>query len=259
MTTKNDVTKEQLRTAKKKSGDAVVYKVMIALVVLCATLLGLRFLREYYTTVEGFAALYERTPLIAGMGAALAVASVLLLIFCKKPIVRTLAPWFLAAGVVVGVTGWLMRESGVEDFNFLIYLCAAILVQYIIFQLYRWEFFLFSLSTVTAGGLFFSFSRGFYWTGKNIVLAVLLVLVLAGTAVLTWKASQNKGWLTVGSKRIHLLQPRSIPLLIILVDVLWLVCAIAVLFLGGLFAYYCIFAALAVEFIGAVYYTFQLN
>lgn len=259
MTTKNDVTKEQLRAAKKKRGDAAVYQVMIALAVLCAALLGLRFLRDYYSTPEGFAALYDRTPLIAGIGAALAVVSALLLVLCRKPAVRLLAPWFLTAGVVVGVTGWLMRESGVEDFNFLIYLCAAILVQYIVFQLYRWEFFLFSLSTVTAGGLFFSFSRGMYWTGKNIVLLILLALVLFGTAAAAWKASQNKGWLTIGKTRIHLLQARSIPLLIILADVLWLVCAVAMLFLGGLFAYYCMFAALAVEFIAAVYYTFQLN
>ena len=34
---------------------------------------------------------------------------------------------------------------------------------------------------------------------------------------------------------------------------------IAVLFLGSLFAYYCMFGAIAVEFIAAVYYTFQLN
>ena len=44
-----------------------------------------------------------------------------------------------------------------------------------------------------------------------------------------------------------------------------LICAVAVIVLGtlanmgGLFAYYCMFAAIAVEFIAAVYYTFQLN
>ena len=57
MTTKNDVTKEQLRAAKKKRGDAAVYQVMIALAVLCAALLGLRFLRDYYSTPEGIARL----------------------------------------------------------------------------------------------------------------------------------------------------------------------------------------------------------
>ena len=256
---KNDMTQEQPRTVRKRKNDMAVYKVMIGLAVLCAALLGLRFLREYYGTVGGFAALYDRTPVIAGAGVALAAVSALLLVLCRKPAVRVLAPWFLTAGAVTAVTGWLMRESGVEDFNFLIYLCSAILVLYIIFQLYRWEFFMFSLSTATAGGLFFSFSRGMYWTGKNIVLIILLVLVLAGTTVCTWKASQNRGWLMVGKKKIHLFPMHSIPLLIILANVLWLVCGVAVLFLGGLFAYYCMFAALAVEFIAAVYYTFQLN
>ena len=38
-----------------------------------------------------------------------------------------------------------------------------------------------------------------------------------------------------------------------------LVCIAAALLLGSLFSYYCMFAAVAVEFIAAVYYTFQLN
>lgn len=152
-----------------------------------------------------------------------------------------------------------MREAGIEDFPFLYFLSVAIAVQYMIYQLYRWEFFLFSLSTVTAGGLFFSLRSGIYWTGKNIVLLVILALVLIGTAAIAWKTSQDKGWLALGQKRVRLLPAKSTPILIIVADVLWLVCTVAALLLGGLFAYYCMFAAIAVEFIAAVYYTFQLN
>ena len=177
----------------------------------------------------------------------------------KNKIVRLVAPWFLVAGMLVAATGWNMRESGISDFPFLYFLCFAVLAQYIIFLLYRWEFFLFSLSTVTAGGVFLSFSRGLYWTPKNIVVMALLALVVVGTTVCCRVAYHNKGCLPMGKLRIQLFSPKSAPMLIYIVNVLWLLCAVAVALLGGLFAYYCMFAAIAVEFIAAVYYTFQLN
>lgn len=84
MATKNNMTKEQLRAGQKKSSDAVVYKVMIALAVLCGALLGLQALRDYYATVEGFSVLYDRTPLIVAAGVVLALASGLLTAFGKS-------------------------------------------------------------------------------------------------------------------------------------------------------------------------------
>lgn len=257
MVMKKDMTPEQLRA--KKNDDAVVYKVMIALVLLCGALLGMRSLRNYYATVEGFSVLYDRTPTIMIAGLALAVVAAAAGILVKVRAVRVAAPWVMVAGLLIGATGWIMRLSGINDFEFLYYLCLAVLLQYIIFQLYRWEFFLFSLSTVVAGGLFFSFSRGIYWTSKNVVMIIVLALVLIGTTMVTNWATHNKGFLSLGRKRVRLFSAKSAPVLIYIANVLWLVCMIAIPFLGGLFAYYCMFAAIAVEFIAAVYYTFQLN
>lgn len=257
MAMKKDMTKEQLRA--KKNNDAAVYKVMIALVLLCGALLGLRSLRSYYSTVEGFSVLYDRTPAILIAGLVIAVVAAVVGIFVKVRGIRLVAPWVLIAGLLIAATGWTMRLSGVNDFDFLYYLCFAVLLQYIIFQLYRWEFFLFSLSTVTAGGVFFSFSHGIYWTSKNILLVIALALVLVGTTIVTNWATHNKGYLSLGRSRVHLFPAKSAPILIYIANILWLVCAIAIPFLGGLFAYYCMFAAIAVEFIAAVYYTFQLN
>ena len=59
--------------------------------------------------------------------------------------------------------------------------------------------------------------------------------------------------------RFHLLPKRYNPLLHFLICALWVVLISAALLLGSLFSYYCMFAAIAVEFIAAVYYTFQLN
>ena len=129
MVMKKDMTPEQLRA--KKNDDAVVYKVMIALVLLCGALLGMRSLRNYYATVEGFSVLYDRTPTIMIAGLALAVVAAAAGILVKARAVRVVAPWVLVAGLLIGATGWTMRLSGINDFEFLYYLCLAVLLQYI--------------------------------------------------------------------------------------------------------------------------------
>ena len=256
MATKNKAAKETLR---KNNDDAVVYNVMIALALSCLCLLGLRALRAYYATMEGFAVLYDRANAIALSGLVLAVAAAAVGIFWKNKIAQAVSPWILVVGVMIAATGRNMRVSGVADFGFLYFLCVAALIQYVIFQLYRWEFFLLSLSTVTAGGLFYCFSRGLYWTAKNITVLVLLVLVLAGTTMVSRIACKNKGFLPTGKSRIRLYGAKSVPTLLYITNVLWLLCAALIPLLGGLFAYYCMFVAIAVEFIAAVYYTFQLS
>lgn len=256
MATKNNATKEALR---KNNDDAVVYNVMIALAAACLCLLGLRALRAYYATIEGFSVLYDRTNAIALFGLLLAAAAAVVGIFWKNKIVRVLSPWLVAAGLMIAITARNMRVSGVADFGFLYLLCVAALIQYIIFQLYRWEFFLLSLSTVTAAGLFFCFSRGLYWTARNIIVLILLILVLAVTTLCSRIACRNKGFLPLGNGRIRLYGAKSAPTLLYIANILWLLCAVLIPLLGGLFAYYCMFVAIAVEFIAAVYYTFQLN
>lgn len=258
MATKKNLTKETVHPLQ--NSDAVVYKVMVALVLACAALLGLRAFRNYLDSPVGLARFYDQSLWIAISGLLVMVVSgAVLLALRKKFAVRLVLPWVLVLGIVTAFTGWNVRASHTQDFTFLYFLVLAFLVQYIIFQLYQWEFFLFSLSTVTAGGLFFSFDKGIYWTGKNVLLMVVVLVVLFGTAFCTVKASKNRGWLQLGSKKLRLFYPKATPILICIVDVLWLICIVATLLLGSLFAYYGKYAALAVEFIAAVYYTFQLN
>ena len=255
MATKKNMTKEKLQ----KNNDAAVYKVMIALAAACICLLGMRSLRDYYSTVDGFTALYDRANTIALIGLIVAAAAAAVCFFWKNKIARAVSPWFIVAGLLTAATGRSMYISGVADFGFLFFLCFAVLIQYIIFQLYRWEFFLFSLSTVTAGGVFFSFSKGVYWTGKNIAVVIILALVLVCTTLVCRMACSNKGFFSLGKTRVRLYGVKSAPILLYIANALWLVCTVCIPLLGGLFAYYCMFAAIAVEFIAAVYYTFQLN
>jgi hypothetical protein len=128
---------------------------MIALVAACVCLLGMRSLRDYYATVEGFTALFDRTNTITLLGLILAAVSVAVGFLWKNKIARAVVPWFFVTGLLAAATGRSMHVSGVADFSFLYFLIFAVLIQYIIFQLYRWEFFLFSLATSVAGFQFY--------------------------------------------------------------------------------------------------------
>ena len=256
MATNKKTTGEQVR--KTKDDNSVVYKVMVALLLLCGALLVLRYLRaNYVTTVDSFFTFYNMTPWMIGIGLAVAAAAAVVLAVWRKTVIRLIFPWVLVLGLLAAMTGFIMRYS-YNNFPMLYFFCLAILAQYIIFQLYRWEFFCVSLSTVAAGGLYFVYS-GFSFHAGSVVLFLVLMLILAGTALLAFVAAHHRGRVKIGKRIYAMFPPKFSPIFIYIVDVLWLLCTIAVLFLGSLFAYYCMFGAIAVEFIAAVYYTFQLN
>lgn len=256
MANKKTMTAEKL--LKEKADNLVVYQVMAALVLLCGCLAGLRRLRTYYATIGGMEVLDPLTLWIAGIGAAAFVVCFILLLTVKNKTVRLALPLVSMVFALMAVTGVSMKLFWTQGFSSLYYLCAALFIQYMILQLYRWEFFLFSLSTVSAGFLFFSFRSGFQWTVWNAAVLIAVVVILVGVLIVTKMASKN-GIVKLGKKRIMFFGSKFSPVLLYLVCALWLACLVAALILGGLFAYYCLFAAIAVEFIAAVYYTFQLN
>jgi len=257
MATKKKLTEEQLK--KNKADNAVVYKVIIAMALMCLTVMGLRRLRAFYATLGGVMALFDRTHLIVIGGLVVAVVSLALLIFLRKTAVRLVCPWTLAYGALIATTGIVMRTSMTDHFYFLYFLAVSGFMLYIIFMLYRWEFFLVSLTTLVSGGGFFAFSRGFGIrnAGKWILLALVVIWVL--TFACAFLASRRKGRIIIGRLNYPMFSSRFTPMLLYVINILWLVCTVGALLLGSLFSYYCMFAAIAVEFIAAVYYTFQLK
>lgn len=257
MATKKDTSSAKLM--KKKADDAVVYQVMAALVLLCCGLLALRSLRAYYGTVGGFSALYDVSHLIGIAGVVLTGICLAVMALVKHRLVRVLLPWPAAVGILAAAAGFSMRLSWTDGFPFLYFFCGTLALQYIILKLYRWEFFLVSLSTATAGGLYFCLSSGFSWPPRAIFLLAALAVVLVGSTAAVLAAGRRGGYLRILGRTVHLLGKNGSPVLVLAANGLWLLCTVAVLILGSLFAYYCMFAAIAVEFIAAVYYTFQLN
>ena len=139
MANKTKMTEEQLQ--KAKSENAVVYKVMVALALMCGALTGLRLLRAYYATIGGFEKLYPMTVWIAVGGLVLFLVSAVLKLAVKQKIVQVVTPWLMAVAALTCATGVFMRLYWTEAFPSLYFLCCAFLLQYIIFMLYRWEFF----------------------------------------------------------------------------------------------------------------------
>lgn len=257
MATKKEMTEAQLR--KAKADDAVVYKVMLALVLLLGGIMGLRSLRGYYATVGGYEALYDGTLWVA-LAAFLAAAGLGAALVCSKnKYVRAIAPWCLTASLLVMITALVMHYSWTTDFPLLYILFLAVMVQYIVLMLYGWEFFLVSLLTVTTGSLFYQLRQGGGLDALNLILLVFLALVMLVSGFCAYTASKNKGALVHGKTRFQIFSRKFHPAVLYTAIGLWLVCVAAALLLGSVFSYYCMFAAVAVELIAAVYYTFQLN
>lgn len=247
------------KAPKPKEDNSVVCKVMLALLALGLSLLGLRALRQFYSTVGGMDLLDPMTLWIAAGGFVCGIVLVVLDVLIKNKISRMLLPWASVLAFLIGITGLSMHTSWTQGFPLLYFLCFSILAQYIIFQLYRWEFFLFSLSTMAAGATFLAYHTGFSGKIWGIVILAVSVCLLIAVALVTRYACCNHGTLTFGKKQFSLFSRKSNPLLIHMVVALWMVCILATILLGGAFAYYCMFAAIAVELIGGIYYTFQLN
>ena len=244
---------------RKPADSAAAYKVTVALVLLCIGLFGLRGLRNFYATVGGQNILDPMRGAIIGIGFGLCAVCLLALLFWKKPFCRLVFPWLAFIFAMVGITGVSMMLEFQFGFSMLYFLWGIPILQYIIYLLYRWEFFLFSLPTAAAGFLFYQLKSGISFSMSSLVPLIVAILSLLLVAFLANNASRNGGCLVLGSSRFRLFSKKYNPFLHYLVCALWVICIPAAFLLGGLFSFYCMFAAIAVEFIAAVYYTFQLN
>ena len=249
----------QTPSKNKADNNIVVYRVMTALVLLCAGLMLLRKLRDSFSTIGGMDTWDPLVPwmiLIGFLGFAAAAAA---FVICKSKAVRKVLPWCAVVLLMLGITGLSMKLFWTQGFSALYFLWVAVMIQVIIHQMYGWEFFLFSLPTAAAGFLFLNFSTGFTVSLWNICVLLAAAVCLIVTFICARNASRHNGVMVFGKLQIPMFNSKYTPTLHYLVCGLWLICIAAALLLGSLFSYYCMFAAVAAEFIAAVYYTFQLN
>ena len=247
------------KTAAKKTEDqSVVYKVPAAFALMIVVIYAFWRLGGYYSTVEGFSALY---PLFCTLRYVLLALTAALLVSCvllKTGLARTVCVYALTACALLFVSCLILSIFWTGNMIVIYLLHALVYCLYMVWQLYHSEFFTFSLVTASAGVVFYLIARTSYIVNR-IVGSVLLALILIGTALTAYLCSKNRGKLCLGSRTLRLFPDGFNPLLFYFICVLWAVVLAACLLFGSGFAFYAMFAAIAVELIGAVYYTFQLK
>lgn len=247
------------KTAAKKTEDqSVVYKVPAAFALMIVVVYAFWKLGGYYSTVEGFTALYPMFCVQRYVFLALTAAELVLCVLLKSRLARTICRYWLAAFALLCVSAWILSIFWTGNMIAIYLMHALVYCLYMVWQLYRSEFFTFSLVTATAGVVFFLTARTSYMANR-IGGSILLALILIGTALVVFLCAKNHGRLTIGGKTLQLFPDGFNSLLFYFICVLWAIVLIACLLFGSGFAYYAMFAAIGVELIGAVYYTFQLK
>ncbi len=209
--------------------------------------------------MEGFTALYPMFCVQRYVFLALTAAELVLCVLLKSSRLRgRSAATALVAFALLCVSAWILSIFWTGNMIAIYLMHALVYCLYMVWQLYRSEFFTFSLVTATAGVVFFLTARTSYMANR-IGGSILLALILIGTALVVFLCAKNHGRLTIGGKTLQLFPDGFNSLLFYFICVLWAIVLIACLLFGSGFAYYAMFAAIAVELIGAVYYTFQLK
>ena len=127
MANKRSTTVDKLPKGKLDD-NAVVYKVMAALVLLCGGLMVLRSLRSYYATVGGMTMLDPLVPWMTIAGFGLCVLCVVVMAIWKNKLVRLVFPWLSAVFAMTGLTGLSMKLFWTQGFSALYFLTTLCII-----------------------------------------------------------------------------------------------------------------------------------
>lgn len=246
---------------KNKPRDLTIVKVGAVFVMMVLSMLAVQRVLEIYAVMNTFDAVYRASQICWKLCAVLcAVSAAAYVLLRGKKVPRDLPVCVRPVGACGGVRA---RSALFLDrtCNGALHGCmAAVYCLYIIYCLYRSEFFCFSVAAIVSGFCFYFYSKGLGLNARTAVMAAVVVLVLAVVALLANRAAKDKGRICLFGKKHAVFPVRFNPTVLYVACTVLACCLIACLLLGSaLFAYYCMFAAIAIELIGAVYYTFQLK
>ena len=243
-------------TTKEKQGFGLYFLLAFGLAWLCQVGGCMALLQKQN------AVLYQ-LALVATMLCPLLAVLLVQKVFLRQPTgigwkVQGKRRYWLAAFALLFVSSLILSIFWTGNMIVIYLLHALVYCLYMVWQLYHSEFFTFSLVTASAGVVFYLIARTSYMANR-IAGSALLALILIGTALTAFLCAKNHGKLNLGSRMLRLFPDGFNPLLFYFICVLWAVVLAACLIFGSGFAFYAMFAAIAVELIGAVYYTFQLK
>lgn len=245
------------KNPRQQASDAAMVPITFAFFMLTLSILAYELVGKRYRTIGGFRVIYPLLPyaiIVFGLGLLLCGFGILK----AKGRLRTVCGYALLPMTLAALSCVVLRLTWVDYLTALLFIHILVYGLIMIYYLYSWEFTLFSFVTALAAMVFNRISVGtspLRLAAKAVGLTVFLALVV----FITVRASRNKGVLKFSHLQVQLFTRRSTPAILYFICAVWLVCLIACILLGSGFAYYCQFAAIALELIAAVYYTFQLK
>ena len=159
--------KNKKSTVNQNTNDLTVYKVGAAFALLVLALLALGRILNVYATGSTFDVIYRASQTVWTLCVILCAASVAAYIVLRKKSIRKVFPYVFVLSLLAGVTALDLRYFWTEHATALYMLHAAVYCLYIIFCLYRSEFFCFSLAAVFAGFSFYFYSKGLGMNALN--------------------------------------------------------------------------------------------
>ena len=140
--------------AKKTEDQSVVYKVPAAFALMVLVVYGFWKLGSYYATMAGFSALYPVFTVTRFVFLALFAVLTALAIVLRAPLAKSICRYAAAASALLCVSAWILSIFWTGNMIAIYLMHALVYCLYMVWQLYRSEFFTFSLVTATAGVVF---------------------------------------------------------------------------------------------------------
>lgn len=212
---------------------------------------------QFYTRGTG-AQMLTMSNVLVGVGlAGVATAVVGAALHWKKGELHSWGVYIAGSGVLLALTSLLCLKVNTSAAGMLSVAVPAVLLLAVVYTLYVSDFFWLAVSLAVSLGEVWYWRRCAavqYLRLSAIVLLVLALAVVAAIAVLTVRAAKSKGVVTLGERRIRLLERDSKPALPL---ALHAVCAAVMLaaVLSSAAALYGFLLLAVILFAAAVYYT----
>ena len=240
-----------------RNEEAVVYRVMIAIVILAVIIVGLIFLYSRYQKMTWFLYIYDAVyyiAIISAVCAAVCLIAALLLRKRAKP--RKYLLTAMGALLALAVTCVVMRVHVWEGIVWLFIAYPAAFVLYVFYLIYPREFFFLSLESAVSGiGYFVLYKMGTTmlrpWTAA---LLGIFLIICALMAVLSGK----DGMLKTAGLHLKLHNGQLSWMLLLITSVLCLLGLVLTLLVGGTVCLICAGAVLVWLIAMVCYYTAKL-
>lgn len=245
------------RTTRVQDEDTVIYRIMVAMVIVAAVICGLIFLYYRYQKMTYFLYIYEAVFYGAIGGAVGAVVCFVAgLLVRSRPKARKVLLTVAACLLILAVCCVVMRVHVWEGIVWLFIAFPAGLVLYILYLIYQPEFFVMALQSAVSGiGFFVLYQMGATmlrpWT-----IAILAVFLVCTTALIA--LAGGDGQLSVAGLRLRLFQEPKSRRLELVTAALCILGLVVTVLAGGLWALVSAGVVLAWLIVMACYYTVKL-